>query len=229
MVLDVCVSLPAPAEVVEVEMRRTLGWAERCLRAHRRSDQALFGIVQGGVDLGLRATSARETAQLGFPGYGIGGLSVGETETERNLVLETVMPELPYSKPRYVMGLGDTDGLIDAVARGADMFDCVLPTRLARHGKALTARGDLNIRNARFEDDPSPLDPDCTCPTCAGYSRAYLRHLFRLNEMTGHRLMTIHNVHYTLALMDGLREAIVAGRFDDHVGQVREARERGSS
>jgi queuine tRNA-ribosyltransferase len=127
------------------------------------------------------------------------------------------------------MGLGDTDGLIDAVARGADMFDCVLPTRLARHGKALTARGDLNIRNARFEDDPSPLDPDCTCPTCAGYSRAYLRHLFRLNEMTGHRLMTIHNVHYTLALMDGLREAIVAGRFDDHVGQVREARERGSS
>ena len=136
--LDVCVGLPAPAELVEAELERTLRWAERCLRAHTKSDQALFGIVQGGIDPDLRAKSAAQTAALGFPGFGIGGLSVGEGRDERHVALEASFAELPEGKPRYVMGLGDTDGLLEAIARGADMFDCVLPTRLARHGKVLT-------------------------------------------------------------------------------------------
>jgi queuine tRNA-ribosyltransferase len=228
MVLDVCVALPAPPELVESEMRRTLAWAERCLRAHTRPDQALFGIIQGGVDTALRSFSARETAALGFDGFGIGGLSVGEPAAERNLAIEASVAELPVSKPRYVMGLGDTDGILDAVERGADIFDCVLPTRLARHGKALTRFGDLNIKNARFETDARPLDETCGCTTCAGYSRAYLRHLLRMNEMTGHRLMSLHNVHYTLGLMEETRAAIVAGRTVDHIGEVRETRQRGS-
>ncbi len=156
MALDVCVGLPAPRDLVEVEVERTLRWAERCLQAHTRADQALFGIVQGGVDPDLRAKSAAQTAALGFPGFGIGGLSVGESAQEREIALEASFAELPEDKPRYVMGLGDTTGLLQAIARGADMFDCVLPTRLARHGKVLTRSGDLNLRNARFETDHRP-------------------------------------------------------------------------
>ncbi|MGH8949998.1 MAG: tRNA guanosine(34) transglycosylase Tgt [Acidimicrobiia bacterium] len=228
MVLDVCVGLPAPTEVVELEMERTLRWAERCLRAHTRPDQALFGIVQGGVDPDLRAKSAAQTAALGFPGFGIGGLYVGEGVEERNLALEASFAELPEGKPRYVMGLGDTTGLLEAIARGADMFDCVLPTRLARHGKVLTRAGDFNLRNAEFEADDRPIDPGCNCPTCATYSRAYLRHLVRMKEFSAHRLLTIHNLRYTLDLISDARQAIGEARFGEFVAVVARNRSGGS-
>lgn len=229
MVLDVCVALPSERSHVEAEMNRTWRWAERCLNAHTRKDQALFGIVQGGVDADLRIESARRTADLGFAGFGIGGLSVGETSEEMNRALMAAFSELPAGRPRYVMGLGDTEGLLDAVRTGADMFDSVMPTRLARHGKALTRQGDLNIRNARFESDPTPLDPTCGCMTCRGYSRAYLRHLTHMKEISGHRLLTIHNLYYTLQLLEEARSAIEAGRLEDYIGEAREARRRGSS
>jgi queuine tRNA-ribosyltransferase len=224
MALDVCVGLPAPRESVESEMERTLRWAERCLEAHTRADQALFGIVQGGVDPDLRAKSAAQTAALGFAGFGIGGLSVGETAVERDTALETSFGELPDDKPRYVMGLGDTEGLLGAIARGADMFDCVLPTRLGRHGKALTRNGDLNLRNAAYESDDRPIDDRCPCHTCAVHSRAYLRHLVRLKELSAHRLLTIHNLRYTLDLVGGAGAAIEEGRFSQYLEQVTRAR-----
>lgn len=220
MVLDVCVGLPAPNEVVEAEMRRTLRWAERCLSAHRRPDQALFGIVQGGVDPALRAESAAATAALGFPGFGIGGLSVGETVPERDRALEAAVAELPADKPRYVMGLGDPEGLLAAIARGADMFDCVIPTRLARHGRVLTSKGDFGVKRSEYRDDPLPIDPECPCPTCARHSRAYLRHLFKSGEMTGHRLLTIHNLWYIHGLMAGAAEAIARGDLEAFTADV---------
>ena len=227
MVLDVCVGLPAPREEVEMQMRRTLRWAERCLDAHTRSDQSLFGIVQGGIDLDLRAESARETAALDFDGIAIGGLSVGEPAHERNAALEATNSELPDEMPRYFMGLGDTDGLLDAITRGVDMFDCVIPTRLARHGRALTAGGDFNVNRVEFSHDDQPLDPECRCLTCSRYSRAYLRHLIRMSELSAHRLLTIHNLTYTIDLVAGARQAIFNGRLD---GFVRDAREnRGES
>lgn len=228
MVLDVCLGLPAPRHRVEEEMERTLRWAERCLLAHTRSDQALFGIVQGGVDPDLRAKSAALTAALGFPGFGIGGLSVGESEDERNLALEAGIAELPVDKPRYVMGLGDTEGLLDAIARGADMFDCVLPTRLARHGKVLTRFGDFNLRTAGFETDDRPIDPACPCHTCRNHSRAYLRHLVRMKELSSHRLLTIHNLRYTLDLVASARAAVVAGDLEAFVAGVGAERAGGS-
>jgi queuine tRNA-ribosyltransferase len=229
MVLDICVGLPAPREEVEAQMRRTLRWAERCLQAHTRSDQALFGIVQGGAELDLRAESARETAALGFPGVAIGGLSVGEAAEQRNSALEAAMTEIPDDLPRYVMGLGDTDGLLDAIARGADMFDCVIPTRLARHGRALTRAGDFNIKRVEFTEADGPLDPECKCLTCGRYSRAYLRHLVRMNELSAHRLLTIHNLTYVLDLVSGARAAIEGGRFSRYVAEVRELRGNGST
>ena len=229
MVLDVCVGLPAERDHVEFEMRRTLRWAERCLAAHTHADQALFGIVQGGVDPDLRAESARETAALGFAGFGIGGLSVGETAEDRNAALEVTMPELPDDRPRYVMGLGDTDGLLDAITRGADMFDCVIPTRLARHGKVLTRFGDFNIRQAKYAADEAPIDSECACATCSRYSRAYLQHLVRMKELSSHRLLSIHNLHYTFDLISGARKAIEAGSFDSYASSARLARENGSS
>ncbi len=229
MVLDVCVGLPAPVEEVEAEMRRTLRWAERCLQAHQRDDQGLFGIVQGGVDSDLRAESARETAALGFAGFGIGGLSVGEPADQRNSALEAAVRELPADKPRYVMGLGDTDGLLDAIMRGADMFDCVLPTRLARHGKALSSNGDFNLNNLRFEADDAPVDSNCSCHTCSTYSKAYLRHLIRMKELSAHRLLSIHNLHYTFQLIAGAGTAIEEGRFADYVKEVRITRAEGSA
>ncbi len=228
MVLDVCVGLPAPEEEVEGEMRRTLRWAERCLEVREREDQALFGIVQGGISEELRAESARRTSDLGFDGFGIGGLSVGEAAADRNRALSAAVAELPDDKPRYVMGLGDAEGLVDAIARGADMFDCVLPTRLARHGRALTRTGDFNVNRTDFERDESPLDPDCDCLTCARYSRAYLRHLIRMRELSSHRLLTIHNLRYTLDLVSGARGAIETGDLERYVEGVRMARQNGS-
>jgi queuine tRNA-ribosyltransferase len=224
MVLDVCVGLPAPQKVVRAEMERTLRWAERCRAVHTRVDQALFGIVQGGIDPQLRAESAARTAQLDFPGFGIGGLSVGETVAERELALEAAVSELPAGKPRYVMGLGDTDGLLEAIRRGADMFDCVLPTRLARHGKVLTGQGDFNLRNAEFETDAQPIDDQCLCLTCRRYSRAYLRHLVRMKELSAFRLLTIHNLTYTLDLVRSAGEAIAEGRFGAFVDQTHNRR-----
>ena len=229
MVLDVCVGLPAPRDEVETQMRRTLRWAERSLAAHRRPDQSLFGIVQGGTDLDLRAESAQKTAELGFEGIAIGGLSVGESADERNSALEAVVAELPDERPRYVMGLGDTEGLLDAIGRGADLFDCVIPTRLARHGRALTSIGDFNINKVGFHNDKSPLDSRCRCLTCRRYSRAYLRHLVRMNELSAHRLLTIHNLTYVFDLVSGAREAIEKGTFNDYVASVNGQRSDGST
>lgn len=227
MVLDVCLALPAPVERVREAMELTLRWAERALAAHQRPDQALFGIVQGGTDPELRRESASRTAALGFAGFGIGGLSVGEPPQERNRALEAVMPELPDGKVRYVMGLGDAEGVLDAVARGADLFDCVWPTRLARHGRVLTSSGDYNLRRAEFAEDPAPLAPDCDCLTCRTYSRAYLRHLLITRELSVHRLVSLHNLTYTLGLMRDARRAIVAGTFEDFHAEVVENRRRG--
>ncbi|HEY5890128.1 MAG TPA: tRNA guanosine(34) transglycosylase Tgt [Acidimicrobiia bacterium] len=214
MVLDVCVGLPAPESVVNSGMELSLRWAERCIAAHRRSDQALFGIVQGGIDPDLRVASATRTAELGFAGYGIGGLSVGETSTDRNTAIEAAVSVLPDDRPRYVMGLGDPEGLLDAIARGVDMFDCVMPTRHARHGKVHTGSGSFNIRNIEYELDEGPLDAGCDCLTCSTYSRAYLRHLFRMKEISGLRLLSIHNLRFLVSLMARARTAIEAGRFE---------------
>jgi len=229
MVLDVLIGLPAPTEAVESALERTLRWSERALAVHDRRDQALFGIVQGGVDEKMRARSARETAALGFPGFGIGGLSVGESPEERNAALEATMPELPDGKVRYVMGLGDAEGVLDAVARGCDLFDCVWPTRLARHGRVLTPDGDFNLRRSEFADDGRPLYPECGCRACTQVGRAYLRHLLQTRELSVLRLVSIHNLVYTLGLMAETRAAIAAGRFEDHRQSTIERRSNGVS
>jgi queuine tRNA-ribosyltransferase len=211
MVLDVCPPLPSPPEVVRTAVERTAAWAARARRAHRREGQALFGIVQGGVDAALRAESARRTVDVGFDGYGIGGLSVGESRTQMLEALDACVGELPADRPRYLMGVGDPVGLAEAVARGVDLFDCVLPTRLARHGTVLTAAGRLSLRNAAFRDDDTPLDPTCSCPVCARWSRAYLRHLQLVGEPGVARLVTIHNVSWIVGLVERLRSAVAAG------------------
>ena len=229
MVLDICLALPAPLEQVDADMRLTLRWAKRCLEAHTKSDQELFGVVQGGVDPALRAESASETAALGFGGFGIGGLSVGESPEDRNLALEAAVSQLPADKPRYVMGLCDTDGLLESIARGADMFDCVIPTRVARHGKALTARGDFNLNQVKYEKDDSPIDSGCSCHTCTTYTKAYLRHLIRMKELSAHRLLTIHNLHYTLDLVARAAQAIENGDLGAHIMSVRDQRASGST
>lgn len=213
MVLDVCIGLPAPTEAVAEAMERTLRWAERSVRARSREDQALFGIVQGGADPDLRYDSARRTAELDVDGFGIGGLSVGEDLGRRNESVEAAVAGLPAGAPRYFMGLGDMEGLLEAIARGVDLFDCVWPTRLARHGKVITSRGDYNIRLARFAGDEQPLDPDCTCLTCRTYSRAYLRHLATTRELSLSRLLSVHNLAVTHRLLQEARAAISAGAF----------------
>jgi queuine tRNA-ribosyltransferase len=224
MALDVCVALPSEREEVREAMERTLRWEERALAVHDRADQALFGIVQGGADPDLRAESARRTAELGFVGFGVGGLSVGEGIVERDRALEATFPHLPDGAVRYVMGLGDAEGVLGAVARGADLFDCVWPTRLARHGRVLTPDGDFNLRRARFARDPAPLHHECPCLTCDTHSRAYLRHLLQTRELAVHRLVTIHNLTYTLSLIASIRDAIVAGGFEDHRAAIVERR-----
>ena len=215
MVLDVCIGLPAPRPEVEAAMERTQRWAERALAVHTRPDQALFGIVQGGTDDELRARSAAATAALGFPGFGIGGLSVGESAEDRNRALDVVIAELPSGKPRYTMGLGDSEGVLAAVARGVDLFDCVWPTRLARHGRVLTPDGDFNLKRAEHRLSELPLQDGCPCLTCSMYSRAYLRHLLTTREISIHRLISLHNLTYTMRLMQDVRSAIAAGRFTE--------------
>jgi queuine tRNA-ribosyltransferase len=213
MMLDVLVGLPAPHDVVAAAMERTLRWGARAIAAKQRDDRALFGIVQGGVDPDLRRRSAEETAGLGFPGFGIGGLAVGEDPDERNGAIEVVSAVLPRHAPRYVMGLGDTEGLLDAVARGCDLFDCVIPTRLARHGKVLHPDGDFSIKRTEWSDSAEPIDPECPCSACRRYTRGYLRHLFATKELLGLRLLSLHNLRYTLDLVAGMRSAIAAGTF----------------
>lgn len=213
MALDVPVALPADHERAKAAMEQTLLWAERSKRAKAREDRAIFGIVQGGADPALRRESAARTAAIGFPGFGIGGLAVGETTVERAYAIDAVVPELPHEAVRYVMGLGDTEGMLDAIERGVDLFDCVLPTRLARHGKALTRTGDLSIRRAEWDNDGTPIEVGCQCVACRRYSRAYLRHLYRTKELLGHRLLTLHNLTYTYRLLAEARQAIGAGTF----------------
>ncbi|HEY77191.1 MAG TPA: tRNA guanosine(34) transglycosylase Tgt [Thermoflexia bacterium] len=197
-------------------LERTHAWAARCKAAKSRPDQALFGIVQGGVFLDLRERSARFLTDLGFDGYAIGGLSVGETKEQMHAVLELLDTLLPADQPRYLMGVGTPEDLVECVARGVDMFDCVLPTRMGRNGSALTRTGRLNLRNARFADDPAPIEEGCTCYTCAHFSRAYLRHLVVANEILGLHLITLHNLHLMLTIARELREAILQGRFEDY-------------
>jgi queuine tRNA-ribosyltransferase len=214
MALDVCPPLPSPDAVVRLAVERTSAWAKRARAAHGREDQALFGIVQGGTDLALRTESAQRTAELDFDGYGIGGLSVGETRAEMLPALEAAVAVLPADRPRYLMGVGDPASLVEAVARGVDQFDCVMQTRLGRHGVALTRDGRLQVKNARHRESDDPVDPSCVCAVCARHSRGYLRHLFQVGEPTASRLLSLHNLAWTLALMESMRAAIVAGRLD---------------
>jgi queuine tRNA-ribosyltransferase len=224
MQLDECVRLPAPREEVEKAMRLSLRWAERCRLAFgTQPGRALFGIVQGGTDDALRVESACELVQLDLGGYAVGGLAVGEPQAEMLRVIETVEPHLPEEKPRYLMGVGTPDDISQAVLRGIDMFDCVMPTRAGRHGMAYTRHGRMNLKNARFAEDTRPLDERSSCPAARDYSRAYLHHLVRSNEILGMMLMTWANLAYYQDLMAGLRAAIAGGRLADHVAELREA------
>jgi queuine tRNA-ribosyltransferase len=203
-------------------MELSLRWAARSRRAldDLGHGNALFGIVQGGVDGGLRARSAEGLLEIGFDGYALGGLAVGEPEAERNATLEAAVPRLPDDKPRYLMGVGRPEDIVEAVRRGIDMFDCVMPTRHARNGFLFTRAGTLRIRNAQFAKDPRPIEEGCACYACAnGFSRAYLRHLDRCGEMLGPQLATIHNLHHYLDLMRELRASIEARSFDRYVAE----------
>lgn len=212
MAFDEC-SDPNDRKHIPLAMRRTHAWAERCLVAHTRQDQALFGILQGGVDLELRMESAHFISSLPFLGLAIGGLSVGETKVEMYNVLDTLQPELPEGKPRYLMGVGTPEDLIEGIARGIDIFDCVLPTRLARHHSAFSRQGRLNLMNAVFAEDQQPLDAECQCYTCRTFTRAYLRHLVVARENLAATLLTIHNAHTLVALVTHIRTLISSGQF----------------
>ena len=194
-------------------LERTHRWAARCKAAQQRTDQALYGIVQGGVFADLRTKSAEFLSGLDFPGYGIGGLSVGETKAEMHAMLEVLHPTLPRHKPRYLMGVGSPEDLFECVARGVDQFDCVLPTRIARNGAVFTPQGRINLRNARFATDKNPIDPTCTCYTCRTFSLAYLRHLLVAKETLVLRLTTLHNLHFMLEIMRRIRQSILDGTF----------------
>jgi queuine tRNA-ribosyltransferase len=207
-------------------VERTAAWAARAKAARTRlDDQSLFGIVQGGTDPDLRRESAERTVAVGFDGYGIGGLSVGEPRHEMLPALEAAIAALPADRPRYLMGVGDPIGLVEGIARGVDLFDCVLPTRIARHGSVLTGTGRLQIRNAAFARDAGPLDPTCGCAVCARWSRAYVRHLLQVGEPTALRLLTWHNLAWTLALIERTRAAISDGTLDSVRREVAEAYE----
>ncbi len=233
MAFDECAPYPAERQYVERSMELTHRWAKRCKEHHDAlsieeagregaafNPQALFGIVQGGMFADLRAESANEIAALGFPGNAIGGLSVGEPKPLMYEMLDIVNPLLPANKPRYLMGVGSPDCLMEGAMLGVDMFDCVLQTRIARNGTALTSEGQLSLKNARFERDFTPLDPNCGCYCCTNFTRAYLRHLAKAKEILGAQLVSIHNIHYTLRLMEGLREAIKGGYTVEYARKV---------
>jgi len=213
MIFDECTPWPASEPQARESMELSLRWAARCREAHGDHPAALFGIVQGGMYSGLRQASLTGLTELGFDGYAIGGLSVGEPREEMLRVLDDLVPRMPADRPRYLMGVGTPEDLVEAVRRGVDMFDCVMPTRNARNGYLFTASGMLRIRNSRFRMDTRPLDADCGCYTCRNYSRAYLRHLDRTGEILGLRLNTLHNLYYYQQLMRGLRAAIAAGEL----------------
>ena len=214
MAFDECPALPAGDEAVAASMRLSMRWAERSREAFGdRPGHALFGIMQGGVTRALREESAEALTAIGFEGYAVGGLAVGEGQEAMFGVLDYACDLLPASRPRYLMGVGKPDDIVGAVKRGIDMMDCVLPSRSGRTGQAWTRRGQVNIKNARHADDPRPLDEDCTCPACRGYSRAYLHHVFRSGEMISGMLLTWHNLHYFQEIMEGMRSAISEGRF----------------
>lgn len=209
MAFDECISYPSTHDYVMHSVDLTTRWARRCLEAHQRpGDQHLFGIIQGGVFHDLRKRSAEALLKMDFPGYSIGGLSVGEPKESMYDVLDHLVPLMPKEKPRYLMGVGSPDCLIHGVLRGIDMFDCVLPTRIARNGTAMTSLGQVVIKNAKHTEAFEPLDPNCQCYTCRNYTRAYLRHLFKANEILGPRLITLHNLHFLLELMSSMRKAI---------------------
>lgn len=216
MCFDQCVKLPCTREDAESAVARTLRWAAKCKAAHHREDQAQFGIVQGALFDDLRAQCADALAEMDFPGYGIGGLSVGESHAEMYACLERLMPHMPADKPRYLMGVGHPANLIEGIARGVDMFDCVLPTRNGRTGTVFTHDGKLNIKNQRYAEDFSPIDPECDCYACRTFTRAYLRHLYRAGEILAIRMLSWHNIHFLVKLVAGARQAIIDGRFGEY-------------
>ncbi len=213
MAFDQCIPLPASRADTEDALARTLRWAQTCRDAHPDGDQILFGIVQGGAEADLRTRSAEALARIGFAGYAVGGLAVGEDEATRSAMLTASTAALPQDAPRYLMGVGRPRDLLEAIARGVDMFDCVLPTRNARNGWAFSAGGPIHLRNARFREDAGPLEAGCHCPACRRFSRAYLRHLFVVGEMLGPALVSLHNLSFLHRLMEGARTAIRAGTF----------------
>jgi queuine tRNA-ribosyltransferase len=227
MAFDECGS-PYDLAKNEAALTRTHAWAERCVKSKTRSDQALFGIIQGGIYPELRKRSVDYLSSLDLPGYAIGGLSVGETKTETLSILELVDAYLPEDKPRYLMGVGSPEDLITGVQRGVDIFDCVLPTRLARHHAAITRTGRLNIANARYSSDKSPIDESCSCYTCRNFSSAYIRHLVLAKEILGSTLLTIHNLNTLLCLMNDVRQAIINGRFEQFAADFLEHWENSS-
>lgn len=215
MAFDVCSPYPCDYDTAKANMERTHRWAQRCKDYHTREDQALFGIVQGAFYKDLRMESAKTLSDMDFIGYGIGGLSVGEPKPIMYEMLEEMMPYMPTGKPRYLMGVGTPDCLIEGVLRGIDMFDCVLATRIARNGTALTSAGRLVVRNAQYARDFGPIDPECDCYACTHFSRAYVRHLIKAGEITGGRLLSIHNLRFLIRLMERIRQAIAEDRFLD--------------
>ena len=219
MIFDECTPYPATYEQAHDSMQLSLRWAKRSKDAHADNPSALFGIVQGGMYEPLRKISAHGLLEIGFDGYAIGGLSVGEPKDERDKVLEATLPELPSDKPRYLMGVGKPEDIVEAVKRGIDMFDCVIPTRNARNGFLFTRYGTLKIRNSQYQHDPRPIDEQCGCYTCQHYSRAYLRHLDKCGEILGARLNTIHNLYYYQELMRDIRAAIAENRFEQFVNE----------
>ena len=228
MAFDECPALPATEEAVAASMRLSMRWAQRSRDAFgSRPGHALFGIMQGGVTRALREESAAALTGIGFDGYAVGGLAVGEGQEAMFGVLDYAPGLLPADRPRYLMGVGKPDDIVGAVQRGIDMMDCVLPSRSGRTGQAWTPRGQVNVKNARHADDPRPLDETCTCPACTGYSRAYLHHVFRAGEMISGMLLTWHNLHYYQTLMQGLRDAIAGGRLDAFVADFHAVRAQG--
>lgn len=228
MIFDECTPYPATQQQAADSMQLSLRWAKRSKQAHQGNPNALFGILQGGMYEQLRDDSLAGLMDIGFDGYAIGGLSVGEPKDDMLRILAHSAPKLPQDKPRYLMGVGTPEDLLDAVSYGVDMFDCVMPTRNARNGWLFTRHGDIKLKNARYRQDQRPIDSECTCYTCQHFSRAYLHHLFRVGEMLGSRLNTIHNLHYYQQLMAGMRQAIEQDQFDQFKQQALAARQSGA-
>ena len=220
MSFDECIPYPVTHEYAKRSTERTIRWAKRGLMAHKREDQALFGIVQGGEFQDLREMCAKELAALDFPGYSIGGTSIGEPKDVCFRMIEDAIRYLPTNKPRYLMGVGSLDYILGGIERGVDMMDCVLPTRIARHGALMTSQGRINIRKAQYKEDFTPLDPECDCYTCKHYTKAYLHHLFMCNEEFGKRLNSIHNIRFLIKVVEGARKAIQEDRFKEYEEEI---------